>query len=291
MNVLSLCDGMSCGQIALEKIGIKVEKYYAAEIKEIGIKVTKDNYPNTIQLGDVKNLDLSKLPKIDLLIGGSPCQNLSITVINNLEHNQGLKGDQSILFYEYVRIFKKLKPTYFLLENVASMKDSDRDIITKTLGVEPIRINSNLVSAQDRDRYHWTNIKDIKQPNDKQIKLKYILQNNVDEKYFYKRDFIFHGEDKKIIATLNVNAHDISKRVYNPNFKCGTLTKVQGGYQEKKVLDGNRVRKLTPIEYERLQTLPDDYTKGFKDSIRYSVIGDGWTVDVISHIFKGLKEV
>jgi len=290
--VLSLFDGISCGQLALQRAGIKVNTYYASEINPNSIKITQNNFPNTIQLGDIRELTelkLRKLPKIDLLIGGSPCENLSITACNRPSVASGLKGEKSSLFFDYVRILHIVKPTYFLLENVASMKVENKNIISNILGVEPVLINSNLVSAQDRERLYWTNIAGITQPKDKQILLKDIMQQEVLEKYYYNKPFTFNGIDKKVIATLQVNTTDMCKRVYNPNFKMATLTAVRGGYQEKKVYDNGRVRKLTPIEYERLQNLPDNYTYGFSNNIRYSCIGDGWTVDVIGNILQNIK--
>lgn len=306
MNILSLFDGMSCGQLALQRAGIKYDKYFASEIYEPAIKITQKNYPNTIQLGDVTKIDedrLKQLPKIDLLIGGSPCQNLSIAVINNYEHNQGLKGEKSSLFYEYVRILRWLKRNNnkdikFMLENVGSMKNKDRDIITEVLGVEPLNINSNLVSAQDRDRYYWTNI-DVKGlPKDKGLVLKDIMlpKEEVDKletgrtKFWYDKAFDYHGDDKKVIATLHIKGHDILKRVYNPNDKCATLTACRGGNLQKKVFQDGRCRKLTPLEYERLQTVPDNYTEGVANTHRYNMLGDGWTIDVIVHILKHLKD-
>lgn len=295
MNVLSLFDGMSCGQIALERAGVAVGKYYASEINPHSIRVTQKNFPKTIQVGDVTALSVGGLStgglgSIDLLIGGSPCQNLSIAVINQDGHNQGLSGEKSKLFHHFVRVLQESKPKYFLLENVASMKNSDREIITQALGVEPILINSNLVSAQDRARYYWTNIPCTTQPADKGVVLKDIMQEHVDEKYYYSQPFEFHGWDKKVIATLRINGHDILKRVYNPNGKCATLTACRGGNLQKKVYDNGRCRKLTPTEYELLQTVPKGYTEGVSDSQRYNMLGDGWTVDVIAHIFEGIKK-
>ena len=160
MNVLSLFDGISCGRIALERVGIKVDKYFASEIKDIAIKVTQTNYPDTIQIGDVTKIDATTLPKIDLLIGGSPCQNFSIA---NLNSRDGLEGDKSSLFYQYLRLLREVKPKYFLLENVKMKKDQEA-IISELLGVKPILINSNLVSAQSRPRLYWTNIPGITPP-------------------------------------------------------------------------------------------------------------------------------
>lgn len=268
-------------------MGVKIDKYYASEINPDSIKTTQRNYPNTIQLGDIELLTeekLRELGNIDLLIGGSPCTNLTITVCNNYEHNQGLLGKESKLFFEYIRIKNLLNPKYFLLENVASMSNENRDIITKYIGVEPVKINSNIVSAQDRERYYWTNVPLDELPESKNLVLKDIMEENIDEKYFYKQDFEFHGWDKKVIATLNINTHEMLKRVYNPNMTCATLTGVRGGYQEKKVYDKGRCRKLLPVEYEKLQTVPIGYTEGVSDSKRYCMLGDGWTIDVIVYL-------
>lgn len=291
MNVLSLFDGMSCGQIALNRTNIKYNTYYASEINPNSIKITQKNYPDTIQLGNITLLTYEKLKslnKIDLLIGGSPCEDLSVTAVDRKDINKGLDGEKSKLFYEYVRILDFLHPKYFLLENVASMTDENKNVISKKLGIEPILIDSGLVSAQDRERLYWTNIPNVQQPLDKGLVLKDILETNVTEKYFYNKPFEFYGLDKKVCGKLQVNSHDLCKRIYNPNFKCATLTAVQGGYQEKKIYDNGRCRKLTPIEYERLQTIPDDYTYGVSDTARRSMCGDGWTIDVITFIFKNL---
>ena len=224
---------------------------------------------------------------IDLLLGGSPCQGFSKTVTNNLN----FEHEGSRLFFEYAKALKKLKPKYFLLENVP-MKKWCQDTISEYVGVEPITINSNLVSAQDRERLYWTNIKGIEQPKDKNIFLADILQpaEEVDAKYWYNVPFDFHGDDAKVCATLHINGHDILKRVNNPAFKSATLTACRGGNLQKKVFQNGRCRKLTPIEYERLQTLPDGYTEGISDSQRYNVLGNGWTVDVIAHILSFIPE-
>jgi DNA (cytosine-5)-methyltransferase 3A len=282
MNVLSLFDGLSCGQIALNRANIKYDNYFASEIKKSALKVTKHNYPNTIQLGDITTIESKNLPNIDLLIGGSPCQSFSQTISNNT----GFDG-KSKLFFEYVRLLEETKPKYFLLENVV-MKKEWSDIITRYMGVQPILINSELFSAQSRPRLYWTNIPFIEKTETNPLVLKDILEDNVNEKYFYKEDFIFHGDDKVVAATLNINGHDILKRVNSIYHKCQTLTAVVGGNQQKKIIQNNRVRKLTPLEYERLQTVPDNYTNILSDTERYNLLGDGWTVDVISHIFKYL---
>lgn len=220
------------------------------------------------------------------------CQNLSRTVINDIKHNQGLKGAKSSLFYEYLRVLEYVKPKYFLLENVESMKSEDKDIITEALGVEPVMINSGLVSAQDRKRYYWTNIPNVTQPIDKGLVLSDIVLSKVPDKYWYKHSVTFHGDDKRPVATLDMNVnYDMLKRVYGLHQKSPTLTGVRGGHHQKKVLQYGKARKLTPTEYELLQTVPLGYTEGVADSHRYNMLGDGWTVDVIAHIFKGLKNI
>lgn len=304
MNILSLFDGMSCGQIALNRLGFKYDNYFASEINKDAIKVTQHNYPNTKQIGDIRYINTSDLPEIYLLFGGSPCTSFSFAGKRNgmttkdnvkiltLEHYLDLKEKgfefegQSYLFWEYVRILKETKPKYFLLENVMMTKMWE-DVITDVLGVEPIYINSNLITAQDRERLYWTNIPDISIPEDKNITLNDIVlsPNNVDSNFWYKESFVYNGDDKKIQATLAVNGHDILKRVYNLNGKCGTITCCTGGNQQKKVFQDGRCRKLTPLEYERLQTVPENYTDVVSNSQRYNMLGNGWTVDVIAHIF------
>jgi len=292
MNVLSVFDGMSCGRIALERAGIKVNNYYSSEIDKYAIQIANKNYPQDAvnRLGDVTTIKASDLPKIDLLIGGSPCQNLSLAIINNVKHNKGLDGEKSGLFYEYLRLKIELKPKYFLLENVSGMKVKDKDLISSALGVEPIQINSNLFTAQDRDRCYWTNIPVDLDIEDRGILLKDIIldYDKVDDSFWYKIPFKYNGDDEKIQCTLNLKGHDIMKRVYNINGKVGTLTCCRGGNLQKKIYQNGKCRKLTPLEYERLQTVPDNYTYGVSNSQRYNLLGNGWTVDVIAHIFKGL---
>lgn len=305
MKVLSLFDGISCGRLALEKAGIYVDKYYASEIDNYAMAITQFNYPDTIQLGDISKItehQLDELGNIDMIIGGSPCQDLS-----NYKYDRGevtgLNGEKSGLFYEYVRILKYLKPKYFLLENVASMDNKWKELITKILGVQSIMINSSLVCAAERKRYYWTNIPNVTVPNDKGILLKDIVfdYDLVPDKYWYKKyPLIIHQGDVKVKATIMLNGHRQSKEVYGLNHKCNTLLcDGNGGNLVKKIFQNNRCRKLTSIEYERLQTIPDNYTsKGIinnkivnvSDSRRYSAIGNGWTVDVIAHILKGVKK-
>lgn len=287
MKVLSLFDGISCGRVALERAGIPVDVYYASEIDKNAIAISAKNYPDIVQIGDITTVsdrfDLNSdfAGGIDLLMGGSPCQDLSII---KSQTRKGLDGEKSNLFWEYVRVLNEVKPKYFILENNFSMRDEARDIISDALGVQPIMIDSALVSAQDRKRYYWTNIPNVTQPKDNGIVLGDILETDVPEKYYYDKPFTLHGGDKKVCATLEFNNQDMHKRVFNPKFKVGTLTTCGGGGTQKKVLQDGRVRKLTPLEYERCQTLPDNYTAGFADTHRYSGCGNGWTVDVIAHI-------
>lgn len=286
LNVLSLFDGISCGRVALERAEIPVNKYFASEIDKYAIQITQKNYPDTIQIGDVTKVDWTPFAgKIDLLIGGSPCQSLSITQSKTRKNLDG----KSKLFFEYVRALKEVKPRYFLLENVASMKDECKNIISSYMGVEPIFINSNCFSAQDRERYYWTNLPvETKYLTESNLNLSNIIENSVDEKYYYKEDYVYLG-DKQVCAILNISGHDILKRVHSVYYKSHALTTCGGGNTQKKILINGRVRKLTPREYERLQTLPDNYTEGVSDSRRYTAIGNGWTVDVIAYILKFLR--
>jgi DNA (cytosine-5)-methyltransferase 3A len=288
--VASTFNGMGCIWIALEKLGIIVDTGYSSEIDKYANIINDKNYPNVIQLGDICNIGAKDMKPVDLLVGGSPCQNLSMAVINNIKHNQGLSGDKSKLFYEFLRLKQELKPTYFLLENVGGMTNENKDMISYALGVEPVRINSNLFSAQDRDRYYWTNIEIPELPETSGVVLRDIVEpaDKVPAKYWYDVPFTYNGDDAKVQATLHINGHDILKRVYNLNGKCGTLTKVSGGSQQKKVFQDGRCRKLMPVEYERLQNVPDGYTSGVSDGQRYNMLGNGWTVDVIKHILSGM---
>jgi len=270
MNILSLFDGMSCGQIALERADIEVTNYYASEIKKYAIDVTQDNYPDTIQLGDVTKIDLTKFPKIDLLIGGSPCQDMSIAMKNR----EGLAGEKSKLFWEYVRVLKEVKPKYFFLENVAKANKDDIAVITETLGVEPIRINSKLVSAQLRDRLYWTNIPNLTQPKDKGILLQDIITSGYVDKL--KSRALVVSESRPLTSR---------DRMIHRYKTTGMLTLVFEDINDKE----NTCRIFNQTELERLQTVPAGYTKILTRNKAADVLGDGWTVDVIAHIFKGLK--
>jgi DNA (cytosine-5)-methyltransferase 3A len=303
LNVLSLFDGISCGQIALEKNGIKVDKYYASEIDKYAVKITKKNYPETIHVGDIKEIDdsfIKEISPIHLLIGGSPCQNLSRAVINRDSYNQGLKGEKSKLFYEFVRVLdlvEKYNPNFkFMFENVASMKDEDKEIISETLYTKPQLINSALFSAQDRKRYYWTNININKKPEKNTQVLRDILEpadvvteieNNGRMNFWYDEKLKI-DMNKRVVAKLSISSYDTINRVYNPNHKSPTLTTAQGGHRQAKVLQDGRARKLLPIEYERLQNVPDNYTEGVSNTQRYKMLGNGWTVNVISFIFNNL---
>ena len=281
-NVLSLFDGMSCGQVALNRAGIHYDNYYASEIEEPSMKVTGYNFPNTIQVGDVTKLKASDLPRIDLLIGGSPCQSFS-----NAGNGKGFDGESG-LFWEYVRLLRELKPKYFLLENV-KMKKEWQDIISNQLGVQPIKINSNLVSAQNRERLYWTNIPNITQPEDKGIYIEDVLDSEFDEKYWLPEKNSNLLKNKVDLTNApKVCCIDVYNKKFKKDRKSPTLTLPH--HNSLRLLQDGRIRKLTPNECEKLQTLPLNYTNvGIADIHRYSMIGNGWTVDVIAHIFKGLK--
>lgn len=328
MNVLSLFDGISCGRVALERAGIEVDNYYASEVDKNAIAITQRNYPDTIQLGDVKTVNIKDLKHISLLIGGSPCQGFSIAG-NQLNFND----PRSALFFDYWRILKELNPKYFLLENV-KMKKEFQDIISQHLGVEPIEINSGLVSAQSRKRLYWTNIPGITQPIDKKIMLNEILEDEVDEKFYISTDKAIQICDieakKGKIAYIGTDSQ--GNRIYSIHDKSVTISALGGGWGAKTglywipcitpdrvnkrqngqrfkpsnakfytltaqdnhgVLAHGQIRKLTPIECERLQTLSDNYTKleGITDSNRIKALGNGWTVDVVSHIFSNMDAV
>jgi len=388
MNVLSLFDGMSCGQQALDRLGIKVDNYFASEIDKYAIQVTMANYPNTIQLGSVVNVDGYSLPKIDLLLGGSPCQSFSFagkrkgmstkceTEILTLEHYLELKAEgyefegQSYLFWEYMRLLNECKPKYFLLENV-EMGEKWEKVLSKAIGVNGIHINSALVSAQNRKRIYWTNIgmqpsglfgdleSIIEQPKDRGILLKDILESEVDEKYFLSEKMLKvikkHGaindvyNDKSnciLQSYYKMGGRDQQYTVHNTMPRSSTSgkggtgplsrsdgktycldtgntnavevrqvkqistnNKSNGGtqhYQQDRIYDINgispalqaqlpkgstmintsRIRRLTPIECERLQTVADNYTNHVSDSQRYKMLGNGWTIEVIIHILK-----
>ena len=307
-NILSLFDGISGAQIALERAGIKYDNYYASETDKYAMKITQKHYPKTIQLGNVEFVNGSELPDIWLLIGGSPCTSLSCAAG---QKESGLTQGQSTLFWEYVRILNEVKPKYFLLENVASMKKADRETITKVMGVEPILINSSLLSAQQRKRLYWTNIEGIEQPEDKHIYLKDVLEDNANSTYsIYNKKLsidksttvgantgIINCKSSQVAFTKPVRLGQIGKggqgdRVYSIDGKSICLSANGGGQGAKTGLYEIKsyIRKLTPLECEKLQTLPPEYTAGISNTQRYKAIGNGFTVDVVAHILKYIKE-
>lgn len=404
LNILSLFDGMSCGQQALERAGIEVDNYFASEIDRYAMQVTMANYPDTKQLGSVVNVNGANLPKIDLLIGGSPCQSFSFagkrkgmatkceTEILTLNHYLELKADgyefegQSYLFWEFMRLLKEVNPKYFLLENV-EMGEKWEKVLSKAIGVNGIHINSALVSAQNRKRIYWTNIgmqpgglfgdlvSIIEKPKDKGILLKDVLQPEVNQKYFLSNKMILYfnnraanfnqgkinireeyqksscltssmascdisdnyikiagltevrtQEAKQIRKETGTNPKRAKELILRTDGKIGailtsqtrdnlvisgTLRTHNDGKGFRKVMSGKgatiparsredgsgqnivsisgNIRRLTPLECERLQTVKDNYTNHVSDSQRYKMLGNGWTVDVIAYIFNYLK--
>jgi len=264
MNVLSLFDGMSCGQIALGRVGVTVDNYFASEIDKYAIKVTQKNYPETKQIGTVTDVYGKDLPKIDLLMGGSPCQGFSLAG-KQLNFND----PRSALFFDFVRLLKETSPKYFLLENV-KMKKEYQDIISGMVGVQPIEINSAIVSAQNRKRLYWTNIPNVEQPEDKGILLKDVVHETEFEAVLKN-----HGKYRSKNNKANCIDANYFKGVDNHG-------------QRTQILAKGCIRKLTPVECERLQTVPDNYTDGVSNTQRYKMLGNGWTVDVISHILKNI---
>jgi DNA-cytosine methyltransferase len=346
MNVLSLFDGMSCGRIALERLGIPVDNYYASEIDKYAIQVSQANYPDIIQVGDVTELDTSTLPKIDLIMGGSPCQGFSFA-----GKQLAFDDSRSALFFEFVRCVKELQPKYFLLENVR-MKKEYLDVISEYMGVEPIMINSALVSAQNRVRFYWTNIPGIEQPEQRGIVLRDILETQTNEKpvkdternqRHYRNDdekslcmtatmykgagnngmtlvqqkplqTIFVDKEKKQLTIKEATIKEATKKGYttiedgdcfdmtfpnsktrrgrNMKDKSNCLTAANYDYMRYEHSDEDKEvywRKLTPVECERLQTVPDNYTNHVSNTQRYKMLGNGWTIEVITHILKNME--
>jgi len=288
--VLSLFDGISCGQVALNKAGIKYNEYYASEIDKYAIQIAQKNYPNTKQLGDVCKLNTSSLPKIDFLIGGSPCQNLSN--VNVYSDAKGLDGGKSKLFWEFVRVFNEVKPRYFLLENVGSANVNDIEIINKELGVVGKKYNSKNLSKQYRNRIYWTNIPFDENYSEPQESMKTILQSQVEDKYYISekmRDYIMSvgtggWQSGKLEIDLDI-ARPLTATMHKMH-RADTDNYVTGIAPQGKT----NIRKLTPLECERLQTLPDNYTCGVSDTQRYIMIGNGWTIEPIVHILSYIQE-
>jgi DNA-cytosine methyltransferase len=302
MNVLSLFDGMSCGQIALNRAGIKYDNYFASEIDKHAIKVTQANYPNTIQIGDVTKVMAENLPKIDLLMGGSPCQGFSFAG-KQLNFND----QRSKLFFEYVRLLKECVPKYFLLENV-KMKQEYQDIITEYLGVEPVTINSSLVSAQNRIRLYWANF-EITQPNDKEINLIDILESDdlinlcaIRGRRLNKATILGrrlnergvrddYNKDVPITQCLEVRASNVNKsNCLTTVEKDNVLTTMPIGRHKDAFKNKLPFRYYTLKEHCRLQTVPDNYFQNtVSENQAKKMLGNGWTVDVIVHILKDIQ--
>lgn len=330
MNVLSLFDGISCGRVALERAGIPVDRYVAYEIEPNAIKISKKNYPEIEHCGDVTTADFTQYQGFDLLIGGSPCQGFSIAG-KQLNFND----PRSKLYFEFERALEEANPRYFLLENV-KMKKEYADIISERLGVQPVEINSNLVSAQNRKRLYWTNIPGVTQPEDLGIMLADIVHERRGDtidldpyKVTLDKSFIILEKEVQAGKIGYFRKDSQANRVYSIHGKAVTLCGEAGGGaakmgqylfgcltpdRENKRQNGQRfnsgdkfytltaldkhgvlvdgyIRKLTPIECERLQTLPDGYTAGVKDAPRYKCLGNGWTVEVIAHILRHIPEV
>jgi len=280
MNVLSLFDGMSCGRVALERCGFWLDNYFASEIDKYAIQVAKKNFPDTQHIGDVTKVFGKDLPQIDILIGGSPCQGFSFA-----GKQLNFEDPRSKLFFEFVRLNEECKPKYFFLENV-KMKKEHQDVISKYLGVEPIELNSSLVSAQNRKRLYWTNIPGYEVPEDKGILLKDIIDVNNNNKN--------HLSSNRVLSLLK-----FLPKGFKISGKSPTLTTEiahgSGKNAAPKIISEifyllGFYRMLTPIECERLQTVPDNYTEGVSNSQRYKMLGNGWTVDAICEFFKNIPQ-
>lgn len=288
MNVLSLFDGISCGQLALHRAGIKVDKYYASEIDSNAIKITQKNFPKTIQLGDIQEVRVDSLPKIDLLIGGSPCQGFSIA-----GKKLNFEDDRSKLFFEYVRLLNEANPKYFLFENVR-MKDDIANLIDEELGVERVLIDSRDFTGMIRKRYYWTNIP-IDEWESQDIKIKDLIDcvpYDKDMNFFLDRTEYSPTTSYDGIITVNPKDKKGKQtwqrgRVYDIEGRCPTICASLFDLNITK--DHKTYRKLTINECERLQGVPKDYTEGISKGERGKALGNGWTVDVIAHIFKGLN--
>ena len=345
MKVLSLFDGMSCGRIALDQLGIPVETYYASEVDKYAIQVSQANYPDIIQVGDICDLDPKDYMDVDLMLAGSPCQGFSFA-----GKQLAFDDPRSALFFEFIRLLKAIKPKYFLLENVR-MKKEFLQVISEqvsacypeiTFGIEPLFINSSLFSAQSRQRYYWTNIPNIKQPEDRGIVLRDILETEPENFTKMSDKFVKRNGDRNCMINQNKEkASNLSAMEYVKNGRQGDYLAcydngkplVVGGAfrgraydkdgkrmdkdgksvanQTKQMLElrkdnkSNAIttvgkdsvvanedftwRKLTPLECERLQTVPDNYTNHVSNTQRYKMLGNGWTIEVIKHIFKNME--
>lgn len=304
MNVLSLFDGMSCGRIALERAGITINKYYASEIDKYATKVSEANYPDIIRLGDINNWKSWDLERIDLIIAGSPCQGFSFA-----GKQLAFDDPRSALFFTFLDILNTIKcynpNVKFMLENVR-MKKEYLDVISDKLGVQPVMINSALVSAQNRVRFYWCNW-EVNQPDDKGILLKDIIDDAQTERdkshcldaSYYKGASWEQYKTKhrrqqvlcnQVGVAADIKGNESIKRIYGTDGKSPCLTTMGGGHREPKIaMDKTQYRKLTPLECERLQTVPDNYTNHVSNTQRYKMLGNGWTVDVIAHILRGIN--
>ena len=328
MKVLSLCDGISCGMVALERAGISVEEYNAYEIDKYAMQVSQKNYPQIVQHGDVTKANFKKHQGTDIVIAGTPCQGFSVA-----GKQLNFDDPRSRLYYEFERALEEVNPKYFLLENV-KMKKEYEDVITRRLGVEPIEINSNRVSAQNRKRLYWTNIPNVVQPLDKGIMLKDIVHETRGEEFDLQHyltplhrtlHIVNHEAQRGKIGYFGCDSQ--ANRVYSIHGKAVTLCGDAGGGAAKcgqylfgcltpgrdnarkcgnRFNDGRKfytltaqdrhgfiidgyIRRITPVECERLQTLPDGYTDGIPEAQRYKCLGNGWTVDVIAHILRHIR--
>ena len=286
MIVLSLFDGISCGRIALERANISVSEYLASEIDEYAIKVAQHNYPNTVQLGDINgwrdwSIDWSS---IDLIMAGSPCQGFSI--VGDMLNFEDERSKLFFVFYDILNHVQAVNPNVlFLLENVKMRREWEGKI-TNLLGVEPIHINSALVSGQTRNRFYWTNIKGITQPKDKGIRMIDCLEKYVDEKFYLSERMIAYAMasgTKNFYCKPEINLEKARPLTTAGLKRAGTTNYVSDDFVNGG--DKDRIRQLIPIEEERLQTLPEGYTDvGISNTQRRKCIGNGWTVDVIAHI-------
>ena len=284
INVLSLFDGISCGHIALDKAGIPINKYYASEIDKYAIKVTNKNYPETINLGDVTTVSGELFTeKIDLLIGGSPCQGFS-----QAGKMKNFDDPRSKLFWEYVRILQEVKPKYFLLENVV-MKQEWQDIISEALGVKPIMIDSSLTSAATRKRLYWTNIPGVGQPEDLGITFGDIRERDVPEGSIYYTDKgldWIRRHEKRTGKTLRIIGDSDKMQMLE-----ASMYKKYSSQRFFGIEDTHGLRYITVTECERCMNVPDGYTDCCSNTQRYKQLGNGWEVNTITHIFRILKNV
>ena len=295
MNILSLFDGISCGRLALERANIKIDKYYASEIEKSAIKVTQYHYPDTIQLGNIFDLDFEELKKlnIDMIIGGSPCTFWSIS---RKDRETTCEGFGFKLFSKYEEAIKIINPKYFLYENNYKIAEDITNEITKRLGVSSKVINSALLSGQQRYRQYWTNI-NFSSPQDKGVCINDLLDVEEEEDNLMYCSNIRkqnNSYSSKCVRIGEIGKGGQGERIYSPYGKSVTLTANGGGRGAKTglYLINGKVRKLTCLEAERLQTLPDNYTTILKSKTdRYKAIGNGWTVDVIAHIFSFLPDI